>query len=88
MALRRLIQQNHNANLVGLGASPAGGDPALPMDSRRIQHLANTVGTLPRGRKQVWGHSCAPGADGSFLPGEPLAARVCRDEQKGSSFPE
>ncbi|XP_074729998.1 cytohesin-interacting protein isoform X1 [Strix uralensis] len=53
MALRRLIQQNHNANLVGLGAGPAGGDPALPMDSRRIQHLANTVGTLPRGRKQL-----------------------------------
>uniref|UniRef100_A0A663LK50 Uncharacterized protein n=1 Tax=Athene cunicularia TaxID=194338 RepID=A0A663LK50_ATHCN len=49
MALRRLLQQNHNANLVGLGAGPAGGDAALPMDSRRIQHLANTVGTLPRG---------------------------------------
>ncbi|XP_009883758.1 PREDICTED: cytohesin-interacting protein [Charadrius vociferus] len=56
MALRRLIQQNHNANFVGFGASPAsaaGGEPALPMDSRRIQHLANTVGTLPRGRKQL-----------------------------------
>ncbi|XP_014822005.1 PREDICTED: cytohesin-interacting protein [Calidris pugnax] len=56
MALRRLVQQNHNANLLGFGpgpASTAGGEPALPMDSRRIQHLANTVGTLPRGRKQL-----------------------------------
>ncbi|KAM6348613.1 cytohesin-interacting protein isoform 1-T1 [Alca torda] len=56
MALRRLIQQNHNANFVGFGADPASaaaGEPAVPMDSRRIQHLANTVGTLPRGRKQL-----------------------------------
>ncbi|XP_064306983.1 cytohesin-interacting protein [Phalacrocorax carbo] len=56
MALRRLIQQNQNANFVGFGAGPtcaAGGEEALPMDSRRIQHLANTVGTLPRGRKQL-----------------------------------
>ncbi|NWI94397.1 CYTIP protein, partial [Pitta sordida] len=29
------------------------GEPALPMDGRRIQHLASTVGTLPRGRKQL-----------------------------------
>ncbi|KAM6079273.1 cytohesin-interacting protein [Theristicus caerulescens] len=56
MALRRLIQQNQNANFIGFGASPtcaAGGEQALPMDGRRIQHLANTVGTLPRGRKQL-----------------------------------
>ncbi|XP_063198111.1 cytohesin-interacting protein isoform X1 [Chroicocephalus ridibundus] len=53
MALRRLIQQNHNANFVGFGAGAAAGEPAVPMDSRRIQHLANTVGTLPRGRKQL-----------------------------------
>ncbi|XP_010135171.1 PREDICTED: cytohesin-interacting protein, partial [Buceros rhinoceros silvestris] len=52
MALRRLIQQNHNANFVGFGAGPAcatGEEPAVPMDSRRMQHLA----TLPRGRKQL-----------------------------------
>ncbi|XP_049658964.1 cytohesin-interacting protein [Accipiter gentilis] len=53
MALRRLIQQNHNANFLGFGAGPSEGEQALPMDSRRIQHLANTVGTLPRGRKQL-----------------------------------
>ncbi|NXC00345.1 CYTIP protein, partial [Orthonyx spaldingii] len=46
MALRRLLQHN-------LDASPAGGEQALPMDGRRMQHLANTVGTLPRGRKQL-----------------------------------
>lgn len=61
MALRRLIQQNHNANFSGFGAGPSEGEPALPMDGRRIQLLANTVGTLPRGRKQVRGSSCAPG---------------------------
>ncbi|XP_069717702.1 cytohesin-interacting protein [Phaenicophaeus curvirostris] len=49
MALRRLIQQNQNSSFAGFGD---GGEPALPMD-RRIQHLANTVGTLPRGRKQL-----------------------------------
>ncbi|XP_009990455.1 PREDICTED: cytohesin-interacting protein [Tauraco erythrolophus] len=53
MALRRLIQQNHNANLVGFSAGSAGQEQALPMDTRRIQHLANTVGTLPRGHKQL-----------------------------------
>ncbi|XP_055668534.1 cytohesin-interacting protein isoform X1 [Falco peregrinus] len=55
MALRRLIQQNHT-NFVGFGAGTdcaVGGDQAQPMDNRRIQHLANTVGTLPRGRKQL-----------------------------------
>ncbi|NXF32985.1 CYTIP protein, partial [Nyctibius bracteatus] len=50
MALRRLIQQNHTANPLGSGAH---GEPALPTDSRRIQHLASTVGTLPRGRRQL-----------------------------------
>ncbi|XP_065527270.1 cytohesin-interacting protein isoform X1 [Lathamus discolor] len=59
MALRWLNQQNHNANFIGFSADPAGGEQALPMDNRRIQLLANTVGTLPRGRKQVvmlWHH--------------------------------
>ncbi|NXU57940.1 CYTIP protein, partial [Turnix velox] len=51
MALRRLIHHNQNANLLGFSAGP---DGVESMDSRRIQHLANTVGTLPRGRKQVW----------------------------------
>ncbi|NXN78471.1 CYTIP protein, partial [Bombycilla garrulus] len=41
MALRRLLQQG-----------PAGGEQALPVD-RRTQHLASTVGTLPRGRRQL-----------------------------------
>ncbi|XP_053838553.1 cytohesin-interacting protein isoform X2 [Vidua macroura] len=42
MALRRLLQP-----------SPAGGEQALPTDGRRMQHLASTVGTLPRGRRQL-----------------------------------
>ncbi|KAK2516194.1 Cytip [Columba guinea] len=50
MALQRLAQQDHNANLAGCGA---GDEPALPMDSRRMQHLAAAVGTLPRGRRQL-----------------------------------
>lgn len=85
MALRRLIQQNHNANFVGFGASPAsaaGGEPALPMDSRRIQHLANTVGTLPRGRKQVRRRSGAPAAR------RWLAAGVCGGERDRPGVPE
>ncbi|XP_061219779.1 cytohesin-interacting protein [Neopsephotus bourkii] len=53
MALRWLNQQNRNANFIGFGADPAGGEQALPMDNRRIQVLANIVGTLPRGRKQL-----------------------------------
>ncbi|KAM9550620.1 cytohesin-interacting protein [Guaruba guarouba] len=53
MALRWLNQQNHNANFIGFSADPAGGEQALPMDNRRIQLLANIVGTLPRGRKQL-----------------------------------
>ncbi|XP_068877689.1 cytohesin-interacting protein isoform X2 [Aphelocoma coerulescens] len=46
MALRRLLQHN-------LSAGPAGGEQGLPMDGRRMQHLASTVATLPRGRKQL-----------------------------------
>ncbi|NWS81415.1 CYTIP protein, partial [Toxostoma redivivum] len=42
MALRRLLQPG-----------PAGGEQALPTDGRRMQHLASTVGTLPRGRRQL-----------------------------------
>ncbi|XP_013224750.2 cytohesin-interacting protein [Columba livia] len=50
MALQRLAQQDHNANLAGCGARD---EPALHMDSRRMQHLAAAVGTLPRGRRQL-----------------------------------
>uniref|UniRef100_A0A8C3QZP4 Cytohesin 1 interacting protein n=1 Tax=Cyanoderma ruficeps TaxID=181631 RepID=A0A8C3QZP4_9PASS len=46
MALRRFLQH-------GPGSGPAGGEPALPTDGGRMQHLAGTVGTLPRGRRQV-----------------------------------
>ncbi|NXO30586.1 CYTIP protein, partial [Cisticola juncidis] len=46
MALRRLLQPSP-------GSSPAGGEPALPTDGRRMQLLASTVGTLPRGRRQL-----------------------------------
>uniref|UniRef100_A0A8B9PQU1 Cytohesin 1 interacting protein n=1 Tax=Apteryx owenii TaxID=8824 RepID=A0A8B9PQU1_APTOW len=58
MSLRRLIQQNHNAGFVGFSVSSAYapcGDPVCgsQMDNRRIQTLANTVGTFPRGRKQL-----------------------------------
>lgn len=67
MALRRLAQQDHNANLAGCGA---GDEPALPVDSRRMQHLAAAVGTLPRGRRQVRARS---GAGGSALPAQLLA---------------
>ncbi|XP_064022441.1 cytohesin-interacting protein [Pogoniulus pusillus] len=50
MALRKLLQQSHDANLVACGT---GEEQAAPMDSRRVQQLASTVGTLPRGRKQL-----------------------------------
>ncbi|XP_010116108.1 PREDICTED: cytohesin-interacting protein-like, partial [Chlamydotis macqueenii] len=53
MALRRLIQQTHTASFTGFEDDPAGGEQALPMDGWRIQHLANALGTLPRGRKQL-----------------------------------
>ncbi|XP_009083344.1 PREDICTED: cytohesin-interacting protein-like, partial [Acanthisitta chloris] len=53
MALRRFLQQNHSASSESPSAGPADGEQALPMDRRRIQHMANTVGTLPRGPKQL-----------------------------------
>ncbi|NXH61451.1 CYTIP protein, partial [Rhabdornis inornatus] len=43
MALRRLLQPS---------PGPCG-EQALPMDGRRMQHLASAVGTLPRGRRQL-----------------------------------
>ncbi|NXT04157.1 CYTIP protein, partial [Prunella fulvescens] len=53
MALRRLLQP-----------SPGPGEQALPADSRRMQRLASTVGTLPRGRRQqhptlTWNSVCS-----------------------------
>uniref|UniRef100_A0A8C9MP38 Cytohesin 1 interacting protein n=1 Tax=Serinus canaria TaxID=9135 RepID=A0A8C9MP38_SERCA len=45
MALRRLLQPSASCSSCE--------EPALPTDGRRMQHLASTVGTLPRGRRQV-----------------------------------
>ncbi|XP_006171648.1 cytohesin-interacting protein isoform X2 [Tupaia chinensis] len=59
MSLQRLMQQNSNANLVDFCAGPAYSSyPTLTGslsrdDNRRIQTLADTVATLPRGRKQL-----------------------------------
>ncbi|XP_067405524.1 cytohesin-interacting protein [Emydura macquarii macquarii] len=58
MSLRKLIQKNHNANFVDYCVSPSYIPYSEPMcspqmDNRRVQTLANTVGTLPRGRKQL-----------------------------------
>ncbi|XP_006125729.1 cytohesin-interacting protein [Pelodiscus sinensis] len=58
MSLKKLIQQNCNANFVGYSVSPSYTPHLEPMcspqmDNRRVQILANTVGTLPRGRKQL-----------------------------------
>nr|XP_025850022.1 cytohesin-interacting protein [Vulpes vulpes] len=58
MSLQRLLQQSSNGNLVDYCAGPAYSSysplPAFHMDdNRRIQMLADTVATLPRGRKQL-----------------------------------
>uniref|UniRef100_A0A8C4N0H0 Uncharacterized protein n=1 Tax=Equus asinus asinus TaxID=83772 RepID=A0A8C4N0H0_EQUAS len=59
MSLQRLIQHSSNGNLVDYCAGPAYSSyPTLTGrlqmdDNRRIQMLADTVATLPRGRKQV-----------------------------------
>ncbi|XP_014932197.1 cytohesin-interacting protein isoform X1 [Acinonyx jubatus] len=58
MSLQRLLQQNSNGNLVDYCAGPSyNSDSTLTGsfrmdDNRRIQMLADTVATLPRGRKQ------------------------------------
>ncbi|EHB11605.1 Cytohesin-interacting protein [Heterocephalus glaber] len=58
MSLQRLLQQSSNRNLVDYCTSPASSSYAsltgsLEMDdNRRIRMLADTVATLPRGRKQ------------------------------------
>ncbi|NXI58528.1 CYTIP protein, partial [Chloroceryle aenea] len=72
MALRRLLQQNHNANFVGE-------ERAVPVDNRRIQHLANTVGTLPRGRKLALSKSSS--LDDSSRPQRHLVAILKEDKE-------
>ncbi|XP_027446325.1 cytohesin-interacting protein isoform X2 [Zalophus californianus] len=59
MSLQRLMQQSCNGNLVDYSAGPAYNSYS-PLtgsfrmdDNRRIQMLADTVATLPRGRKQL-----------------------------------
>ncbi|XP_004428354.1 PREDICTED: cytohesin-interacting protein [Ceratotherium simum simum] len=59
MSLQRLMQHSSNGNLVDYCAGPVYSSystltGSLPMDdNRRIQMLADTVATLPRGRKQL-----------------------------------
>uniref|UniRef100_A0A8C8R7Z5 Cytohesin 1 interacting protein n=1 Tax=Pelusios castaneus TaxID=367368 RepID=A0A8C8R7Z5_9SAUR len=58
MSLRKRCQENHNANLVGYCDSPSYTPYLEPMcspqmNNKRAQILVKTVGTLPRGRKQV-----------------------------------
>uniref|UniRef100_A0A8D0HMD5 Cytohesin 1 interacting protein n=1 Tax=Sphenodon punctatus TaxID=8508 RepID=A0A8D0HMD5_SPHPU len=58
MSLRRLIQQNANANFVGYCSSSTCASYLDPMGSsqmnnKRAQILVNTLGTLPRGHKQL-----------------------------------
>uniref|UniRef100_A0A2K6KNL5 Cytohesin 1 interacting protein n=2 Tax=Rhinopithecus TaxID=542827 RepID=A0A2K6KNL5_RHIBE len=58
MSLQRLLQHSSNGNLADFCAGPAYNSystltGSLTMDdNRRIQMLADTVATLPRGRKQ------------------------------------
>lgn len=89
MSLKKLIQQNQNASAVGFGAGPAcapHAEPGPQMDSRRLQHLASTVGTLPRGRKQV-GHLAAHTALGHELGchqhGVCCSVPLCRRGRRG-----
>ncbi|XP_024435621.2 cytohesin-interacting protein isoform X1 [Desmodus rotundus] len=59
MSLQRLMQQSSNGNLVDYCTGPAYSSyPTLTGnfsmdDNRRLQMLADTVATLPRGRKQL-----------------------------------
>uniref|UniRef100_A0A8C8ZHQ1 Cytohesin-interacting protein n=1 Tax=Prolemur simus TaxID=1328070 RepID=A0A8C8ZHQ1_PROSS len=59
MSLQRLVQQSSNGNLLDYCAGPAYSSyPSLTGsitmdDNRRLQMLADTVATLPRGRKQL-----------------------------------
>uniref|UniRef100_A0A8D0ED72 Uncharacterized protein n=1 Tax=Salvator merianae TaxID=96440 RepID=A0A8D0ED72_SALMN len=58
MSLKRLIQQNRNANYVGYCVSSAYTPCLEPtdsptMDNKRILTLANSLGTLTRNCRQV-----------------------------------
>lgn len=58
MSLQRLMQQSNNGNLVEFCAAPEYSSYSTLTDNqmddnRRIQMLADTVATLPRGRKQL-----------------------------------
>ncbi|XP_062055860.1 cytohesin-interacting protein isoform X1 [Lepus europaeus] len=59
MSLKRLKQQSSNGNLVDYSSGPAYSSYSTLAgsftedDNRRIQMLADTVATLPRGRKQL-----------------------------------
>ncbi|XP_008839965.1 cytohesin-interacting protein [Nannospalax galili] len=59
MSLQRLLQQSDNGNLEDYHTGPAYSSysaltgPLTVEDNRRIQMLADTVATLPRGRKQL-----------------------------------
>ncbi|KAM5156287.1 cytohesin-interacting protein [Callospermophilus lateralis] len=59
MSLQRLMHQSSNGNLVDYCGGPAYSSyptltgPLTMDDNRRIQMLADTVATLPRGRKQL-----------------------------------
>ncbi|XP_067995296.1 cytohesin-interacting protein [Melanerpes formicivorus] len=77
MALRKLLQQNHNANLFAFGTDE---EQAVPMDSRRIQHVVNTVGTLPRGRKQL-ALARSSSLDDSSRPQRHLVAILKEDKE-------
>ncbi|KAM5279582.1 cytohesin-interacting protein [Ctenodactylus gundi] len=59
MSLQKLVRRGSNGNLVDYCSGPAhssyptlSGSPSVD-DSRRLQMLADTVATLPRGRKQL-----------------------------------
>lgn len=64
MSLQRLLQQQSGNGNLEYPADPAYSayatltGPLTMEDSRRIQMLADTVATLPRGRKQVGSHFC------------------------------
>ncbi|XP_053453824.1 cytohesin-interacting protein [Nycticebus coucang] len=60
MSLQRLLQQSSNGNLLDYGPGPVYSSYSTTLpgsltmdDNRRIQMLADTVATLPRGRKQL-----------------------------------
>ncbi|XP_078408329.1 cytohesin-interacting protein [Cetorhinus maximus] len=62
MTLQSVLQINGNANYMAANSSPSSCDPypeisnrsfSAETDNKRLQILANTLGTLPRGRRQL-----------------------------------